>query len=207
MTHLGKDVAPNGSTHGWIQNNSIQSAILMTVPVGGGVFSSVSFWAATKTPNSDYIWGVIWDASTGNVLAQGAGVLTSGGQAANPGGSGVFYTDTFASPVFIAGGTTIYIGFQTNSSVTITWAYNGGDHSPDAQWRTGVTGSPASFSGHSTESPAGAIAAYATYTPGSVFGDDGATFQGGVLVYGDDGATWQQVEVWLDDGSTWTRIA
>jgi hypothetical protein len=205
MATLGKTATPNGITHGWIQSNSIQSAMLFTMPAGGGLITAVSFWAATKTPNSDFIWGVVWDSS-GNVLANGSGVLTSGGQAANPGGSGVFYTDTFATPLWVAGGTQLYIGFQTNSSVVMTWAYNGGDHSPDAQWRTGVTGSPTTFSGHSAESPAGAIAAYATYTPGSVFGDDGGAFQGGVLVFADDGAGWQQCEIWIDDGVNWQRI-
>lgn len=70
-----------------------------------------------------------------------------------------------------------------------------------------MTGSPASFAGHTTESPAGAVAAYATYTPGSIYYDDGATVTGGVEFWWDDGSTVQQAEVWWDDGATLTRIA
>lgn len=206
MATLGKSTTPNSGTHGWINSNSKQVAMLFTVPAGGGIFTSVSFWAATAT--SGNIWGVIWDSS-GNVLANGPGVATTGGASHNPGpgGDGQFHTDTFASPLYIAGGTQIYIGWQNNDSVSTFWAYNGGDHSPDAEQRGGVTGSPASFSGHSTESPAGAVAAYATYTPGSIFADDGAAFQGGVIVYADDGAAWQQCSVWVDDGSSWQQVA
>src|SRR6185369_16167442 len=148
MATLGKTTAPNGATHGLIQDNSKQVAMLFTMPSPGGLITSVSFWAATKTPNSDYIWGVVWDSS-GNVLGYGNGVLTSGGQASNPGGSGQFYTDTFNTPLWIPAGTQIYLGWQTNSAVTFTWAYNGGDHSPNAEIRGGVTGSPTSFAGHS----------------------------------------------------------
>lgn len=169
MATLGKSTTPNSGTHGWINSNSKQVAMLFTVPAGGGTFTSVSFWAATAT--SGNIWGVIWDSS-GNVLANGVGVATTGGASHNPGpgGDGQFHTDTFTTPKFIPGGTQIYIGWQNNDSVSTFWAYNGGDHSPDAEQRSITPGSPTSFSGHSTESPAGAVAAYATYTPGGVFG-------------------------------------
>lgn len=164
MATLGKSTAPTGATHGWINGSQKQVAMLFTVPAGGGIFTSVSFWAATAT--SGFIWGVIWDSS-GNVLRAGSGVNTTGGASHNPGpgGDGQFHTDTLTSPLFVAGGTDIYIGWQNNDTTSTFWAYNGNDHSPDARQRGGVTGSPASFAGHTAESPAGAVAAYATYTP------------------------------------------
>jgi len=164
MATLGKTATPTSATHGWILGNSKQVGMLFTVPSPGAIFSSVSFWAATTT--SGYIWGVIWDSS-GNVLGHGAGVNTSGGaqHGTGPGGDGQWHTDNFATPVFVAAGATVYIGWQNNDSTSTYWAYNGGDHSPNAESRGGVTGSPVSFAGHSTESPNGAVAAYATYTP------------------------------------------
>jgi hypothetical protein len=162
MPTLGKTATPNSGTHGYILGSQKQVGMLFTVPAGGGLFQSVSFWAATTT--SGYIWGVIWD-SGGTVLVNGVGVNTSGGaqNGTGPGGDGQFHTDTFTTPKYIAGGTSIYIGWQNNDATNTYWAYNGGDHSPNAEWRGGVTGSPASFSGHSAESPSGAVAAYATY--------------------------------------------
>jgi hypothetical protein len=165
----------------------------------------VSFWAAGDGGNSVSIHGMIWD-STGAVLASGPGVTTTGGNQSNPGGDGAFHTDTLSSPIFIAGGTQIYIGWQPNNSLGVDWAYNGGDHSPDAQQHA-ASGAPASFAGHATESPTGAVAAYATYTPGSVYADNGAAFVGGVLVYVDDGAAWQLCGVYVDDGAAWQQIA
>lgn|SRR5678815_305248 len=165
MATLGKSTTPTSGTHGWINDSQKQVAMLFTVPSGGALFTSVSFWAATAT--SGYIWGVIWDSS-GAVLRYGSGVNTSGGASHNPGpgGDGQFHTDTLSSPLFVAGGQQIYIGWQNNDTTSTFWAYNGNDHSPNAEWRGGVTASPTSFAGHSQESPAGAVAAYATYTPG-----------------------------------------
>lgn len=141
------------------------------VPTGGGIFTNVVFWAAGHGTNSVPIYGVIWDVTTGAVIAYGAAVTTTGGNSSSPGGDGSWHTSDFSSggsgDTFIAGGTHIFIGWQSGNGLSVNWAYNGGDHSPDAE-NNSASGSPSSFSGHTTESPSGAVAAYATYTPVSV---------------------------------------
>lgn len=208
MSTLGKTATPNTGTHGFFAFASHpQVAMLFTVPAGGGIFTDVNFWAAGSSTLK--IHGVIWDSS-GNVLAFGPGVNTSGGAASFVGAT-QWYQDTFASPVFIAGGTQIYIGWQRDAGAgTVYWAYNGSDHSPSAQWNGNSGSTGQSFSGHSIMDDGagneGAVAAYADYTPGSIYADDGSAFQGGVIVYADNGAAWQQCEVYVDDGAAWQRI-
>lgn len=164
MATLGKTTTPTTGTHGFITNTAKAVAMLFTMPTTGFI-TSVTFWAATTTPNTDNIWGVIWDSS-GNVLGHGSGVSTSGGTSSGVGAT-QWYTDTLTTPLLVAAGTQIFIGWQPNSSTnSVSWAYNGSDHSPDARWN-GASGTPsgASFSGNTAQSPAGAVAAYATYTP------------------------------------------
>ena len=165
MSTLGKTTTPTTPTFGFFALSGRQVAILQTVPSPGAIFSSVSFWAATIGA-SDYIWGVIWDSS-GNVLANGSGVLTSGGSASGTGAS-AWVTDTLTSPLFVPAGTQIFIGWQPNSASHSTgWAFNGNDHSPDAEFHS-ASGSPSSFAGHTQMNSGGfhgAVATYATYTP------------------------------------------
>lgn len=166
MATLGKTATPNSSTHGWISSGGKQVGMQFTVPSGGGIFTQVHWWAAGDGSNTVPIFGVIWRNSDGAVLFAAGAVNTTGGHQSSPGGSGQWYSAS-ASGVFIAGGTVVFIGWQPNNGLTVDWAYNGGDHSPDAQQHS-ASGSPSSFSGHTTESPNGAVAAYATYTPVSV---------------------------------------
>ena len=167
MATLGKTATPNTGTHGFNTGTAKAIAMLFTMPVTGYI-TSVTFWAATITPNTDNIWGVIWDSS-GNVLAHGSGVPTSGGSASGVGAT-QFYTDTLMTPLLVTAGTQIYIGWQPNSSShSVAWAYNGTDHSPNAE-QNSASGTPtgASFAGHTTSTPNGAVAAYATYTPAQI---------------------------------------
>lgn len=170
MSTLGNATTPTTPTYGWINSGThMQVADSYTVPAGGGLFSSISFWAAGSGTLT--IHGVIWDSS-GTVLAFGPGVSTSGGAGSGVGAT-AWNTDTLSTPVFIAGGTTIYIGWQCNSAASTYWAYNGNITSPSTQWNTPSGSSGQSFSGHATQSPAGIVAAYATYTPGGIYVNTG----------------------------------
>lgn len=168
MATLGKTTSPSWPTFGWIDTTAFTVAELYTMPAPGGIFRSVTFWAASHGAGSQKIFGVIMDSS-GNLLARGPGVFTSGGVAVDGNvGSSQWYTDTLQSPLFVAAGTQIYIGWCPNSSsVAVDWAYNGNDHSPNARWKNTGGGTPtgAFFSGHSQMSPAGAVAVYGTYDP------------------------------------------
>jgi hypothetical protein len=164
MGTLGKTTTPTWPTFGWIQQSQKAVAIAETVPSPGAVFTSVTFWASCDGGTADYIWGCIWDSS-GNILRYGSGVLTTGGiTGSGHVGATQWYTDTLSSPLFVASGTSILIGWQPNSSThTTDWAYNGGDHSPNAVWST-ASGTPGNHT-FTTQSPNGAVAVYATYTP------------------------------------------
>ena len=166
MATLGKTATPNSSTHGWIADNGKSVGMRFTMPAGGGIVTSVSIWAAGNGSNVVGLRGAIWDATSNALLASGNSVSTSGGSSSSPGGDGAWHTSPFigGAQVFIAGGTDIFIGWVPTNSLLTDWAYNGGDHSPDAVWKT-MSGTPAGISGYSTESPAGAVACFMTYTP------------------------------------------
>jgi hypothetical protein len=165
MANIGKTTTPSTGSFGYVENYG--SVGMQFTPTQSGLYSSVSFCAAAYS-GSLKIHGVIWDAS-GNVLAFGPGVTTSGGTVGGDGDQ-TWYTDTFSSPVFIAANTTIFIGWQTDTHTQYVWAYNGNDHSPNAGWLTSAYGSTGqSFAGNTTMSPNGAVAAYATYTPASMY--------------------------------------
>jgi hypothetical protein len=204
MSTLGKTTAPTGATHGWIQatNTQNQVGMLFTMPAGGGTFTSVSFWAAGDSGTHDTIYGCIWDSS-GSLLARGSGVDTSNGQASAPGGPNSFYTDTLQSALFVSGGTQIFIGWHAVNGSTRDWAYNASDHSPDARARTSSSSTPNTFAGNAAQSPAGAVAAYGTYQPGTARAYDSAAFQAATAVWAWDGSTWRGCAVWAYDGSAW----
>lgn len=162
MATLGKTTTPSTPTFGWVQN--FGSVAMSFTTSQAGWYTSVSFWAAGSSLK---IHGVIWDAS-GNVLAFGPGVVTSGGTASGTGAT-QWWTDTFSGPVFIPGGVTVFVGWQTDTHTQYEWGYNGNDHSPNAVTLSSAYGSTGqSLAGYSTESPNGAVAAYATYTPAGI---------------------------------------
>lgn len=164
MATLGKTTTPSAGPFGFVQN--FGSVGMQFTPGGGGLYTAVSFCAAAYTGTLK-IHGVIWDAS-GNVLAFGPGVTTSGGTTSGAGDT-TWFTDTFTTPVFIPAGT-IFIGWQTDTHTQYVWAYNGNDHSPNAGWLNSAFGATGqSFAGNTAMSPAGAVAAYATYTPASAY--------------------------------------
>ena len=163
MATIGKTTTPSTPTFGYIASGTESQVFMPFTTTEGGLYTSVTFWAAGGS--ALVLHGVIWVSPSDNAIAFGPGVSTSGGSASGV-GAVRWVTDTFASPVFIAANTTIFIGWQRDaSSGTIYWAYNGNDHSPNAQWFTGFGSTGQNITGATQQSPAGAVAAYATYTP------------------------------------------
>lgn len=202
MATLGKTATPNSSTHGWIESGGKQVAMLFTMPETG-LIQSVSFWAAGVGTGHVTIHGAVW-TSSGGTLAFGAGVDTSGGQGANPGGSGQWYTSTVGGQIVVTKNTQIFIGWQPETTGTVSWAYNGNDHSPDAQQHAASGSAQQSFAGWAAESPAGAVAAYMTYQPVAIHIYDGTAWQSGLGTYEYDGSVWQPSSgILIYDGSAW----
>lgn len=162
MAVLGKNTTPSTPTFGFVSTGSHMQVAMNFTTTQPGLYTSVSFWAAGSSTLT--IHGVIW-SSGGSVLAFGPGQSTSGGHASGTGAS-TWYTDTFSTPLYIASGTNIWIGWQANSAATVDFAFNGNDHSPDSKWNTASGSTGQAFSAGSTSATyTGAVAAYATYTP------------------------------------------
>lgn len=167
MATLGNNTTPTTPTYGWNSSGTrMQVADSYTVPTGGALISSISFWAAGA--GTLKIHGVVWNASTGAVLAFGPGVNTSGGSGGGVGAT-QWYTDTLSTPVFVGSGAVIFIGWQCDSTATYYWAYNGNIGTPATEWNTNSGATGQSFAGYGAQSPAGLIAAYVTYTPGGAY--------------------------------------
>lgn len=107
MATLGNSTTP---TYGYdsYQSSANQAAQLYTMPSPGGTITSVSFYGAADGSNHNTAYGCIWDSS-GNLLAQGSGVNTTGGSPSA--GGQAWQTDTLTTPLYVAAGTQIYIGW------------------------------------------------------------------------------------------------
>lgn len=156
MATLGNTTTP---TYGWDSylSTANQAAEAYTVPAGGGIFSSVSFYASGDGGTANVAYGCIWDSS-GNLLAHGSGVSTSGGSGAA--GAQAWHTDTLTAPLTVAGGTTIYIGWQRSTASTFDWSF-ANDGAAVSYHTAGNT--PSNF-GTGVSVQNGSIGAYGTYT-------------------------------------------
>jgi hypothetical protein len=54
--------------------------------------------------------------------------------------------------------------------------------------------------------PSGSGTSVGTFTPSTLYCDDGSAFQA-CTVYADDGSAWQPAQVYVDDGSNWIQVA
>lgn len=158
MSILGNSTTP---TFGYDQfmATANQAAQLYTMPAGGGLITDVTFYGSGNGASSNTAYGCIWDSS-GNLLAQGSGVVTTGG--ATGGGNQAWHTDTLTTPLFVAGGISIYIGWQRSTATTFDWSW-ANDGAAVAYRTAGNT--PSNF-GTTVTVQNGSIGAYATYTPG-----------------------------------------
>jgi hypothetical protein len=200
MATIGKTTTPNSITHGWIDASNSQNQVGMLFTMSEpGLIQSVSFFAAGFGSNHSTIYGCIWD-SAGNLLASGSGVDTTGG--ADAGGSQNWYTDNLTSPLLLNSGDQIYVGWHHPQGQRTVWSYNGGDHSPDARARTSASSTPNTFAGHAAMSPAGAVAAYATYVPVGAYVYNGSSWVA-CPVYIYNGSSWVQCPVYIYNGSSW----
>ena len=199
MPTLGKTTTPNTSQFGYIQNYG--SVGMKFTTTESGLYQSVSFCAAAYSGTLK-IHGVIWDQATGAVLAFGPGVTTSGGTVGGDGDQ-TWFTDTFATPLFLPAGSVIHIGWQTDTHTQYVWAYNGNDQSPAASWLTSAYGSTGqSFSGHVAMSPSGAVAAYATYAKAGVWIEPSGTVEAPVAIWCNPGSgPVRVVGIWVNNGA------
>lgn len=201
---------PSGSQsiggQGWV-HVSVPSVYIAPQTLDLGFWSSGNVvWTYEGSGNLNYQRGV----------SGGPSSLTFGG---NEGGGAlgayVTYTPiaaptvTSATPnVGVAGTSVVVAGssFTSATGVTINGVAAAFTINSDLQITCTVPAGAAPGTGTLVvTNPSGS--ASVPFTVGTVLGDDGANWQGGVLVSADDGSTWQSgVTVWADNGTNWVQI-
>lgn len=180
MATLGNSTTP---TFGFDQFTSTanQAAQWYTVP-SAIVISSVSFYGSGNGASSNTAYGCIW-SNTGVLLAQGSGVSTSGGSGS--GGGQAWHTDTLTSPLYVAAGTQIYIGWQRSTATTFDWSF-ANDNATNVGYHT-AGNTPSNFgAGASVQN--GSIGAYATYSPAGVWIEPAGVVKAPVAVWCNPGS-------------------
>jgi len=166
-----------------------------TMPAGGGLITQLNGFFDLDTGGPSTCFLCVWDSS-GNLLASAsvasvpAGSQSSGGQA--------WHSANLATPLFVAGGTLINIGWwvpQANGMVATT-------ESTGTTFSGTQAGSPGTASGPAVSS-VGALGSYATYTPGNVWVWNGSAWVAGSLPSVWNGSAQVQgiPQVW--NGSSW----
>jgi hypothetical protein len=157
MATVGNTSTPG---HNWIEQGvntpPNQMATAFTMPSGGGLITNLHAYFALVAGGSATAWCCLWDAS-GNLLGSVAvsvpnGTASVGGQQWN--------TGALSTPIYVAGGATIYLGFAVRES---NGFYTTDESSGSSIWNT-QSSPPASLSGN-TSSAHNALGAYADYTP------------------------------------------
>lgn len=198
MSTVGNTATP---AQGYYYDSGVASCrgSRFTMPSPGGFISTLhAYFDAYNSSATGYVclWNssgtLLASASVGTVPTAGASI---GGQA--------WHQATLSSPVYVASGATIYIGFSLPQSAGAVWTWeNAGGNVYYAN-----SGSPGSLSTSATYSTTGPLGAYGDYTAGSIYASDGTTEQAGVLIYASNGSAWQQCAVYCSDGSAWQQVA
>ena len=209
MATLGNSTTP---TYGYnsYQSTANQVAEAYTMPSPGGIISSVSFYGSGDGATANTAYGCVW-SSGGTLLAHGSGVSTSGGSASA--GGQAWHTDTLTTPLFVAGGTTIYIGWERSTGSYFDWSFA----SSGASVCYTAASTPASFGSTASGPGLGTIGAYATYTPAGIqvnTGTPASPVWTTGLAYINTGTAaspvWTQASVYVNTGTpaspVWTQV-
>src|SRR5258706_196084 len=109
-----------------------------TMPAGGGLITDITAYFDVETAGPATCFVCVWDGSTGALLASKS--IASVPNGSNSAGGQASHTGTLATPIFVAGGATIAIGFwcpQANGFVCTT-----STAAPNAQAGTQAGGGP-----------------------------------------------------------------
>lgn len=158
-----------------------QVAQAFTTPSGGGIIiTGIHAYFALVSGGSATAYCCVWDNS-GNLIAHVSvsvpnGTATVGGQQWN--------TATLGTPVYVAGSTSIYIGFSVAEA---NGFFTTDESSGSSVWNT-QSSVPGSLSGNTTSTMNG-IGAYVDYTPA------------GGYVW--NGSSWVACDIQIWNGSAW----
>ncbi len=184
MSTVGNTATPNGISYGEVATAGSQVAGLFTMPSPGGIITSVSAYAGSDGGTSGYV--MVWGQG-GSKLGHGAVTLTNGGAG--------WVTANMVTSFFVAGGTNIYIGWQSANGYYFAW---------DGTAGTTYTGYNAAVPGNLANGGTGSylISAYATYTPAGANVWTGSAWTAcPVSVW--TGSQWANASVAVWNGTTW----
>lgn len=196
MPHVGNS---NNPGQGYYFDTGVASCrgSKFTMPAGGGFLTDIHAYFSAQN-NSATGFTCVWD-SGGNLLASvNVGTIGVGSDSI---GAQAWRSGNLSSPVFVAGGATIYIGFSLPQSAGAVWTWE--NASGNVYYKN--SGNPGSLSTSSTYSTTGPLGAYSNYTPGQWFAYDGASWDN---IQGEsyDGSNWQFGTLYAYDGTTWQQV-
>ncbi|GEM_PF-5282277 len=172
-----------------------QVATAFTMPASGGLITNLHAYFATEANGTATCWLCLWDGS-GNLLGS---VAVSVPQGTNSVGGQAWHTGALATPVYVSGGSTIYIGFSVpehNGFVTTT------ESTGSSVWNTDAS-PPGSLSGFSSTG-FHALGAYADYQPVSArVRRSGAWVQTGLIYVRRSGVWTQATRVRVRRSGAW----
>lgn len=126
------------------------------MPAGGGLITDVhAYWDAESAPGTGYV--CIWNASSGALMASAS--VGTVGVSGNGWGAQHWHSATLGTPLWVAGGVGIAIGFWMPQTSGLTASVETGGSSFSGT----QAGSPGTASGPATG--VGALGAYADYLP------------------------------------------
>ena len=132
---------------------------LQSMPATGTIYSVSAYFGGDGA--SVTAQRLIWDSS-GNILAQTASFSAPSGSHSSGGQS--LQTQNLSTPLYLASGTQVYIGFWRAPSGGAVWSFN----TASGTWNddTNTSGSPGSFTGLTSNT--GQLQALATYVPEAI---------------------------------------
>lgn len=199
MAQVGNSTTP---THNWFEQGvntpPNQVATSYTMPAGGGTVTQLFAYYGLVAGGGATAFNCMWNSS-GTLLSFWSGAValgsaSAGGQAWNGGNTN--------APVFVAGGTTIWLGFAVQQA---NGFFTSDESSGSSSWDTVAPGSaPGSFTSTSSTGH-NAIGSYAVYTPGEMWIWNGSAWVGNTVQVWNGSAWASPTGIFVWNGSAWVN--
>jgi hypothetical protein len=196
MSTLGYTGSPGSSNTDFSTYAGAQYGQELTMPTGGGLITDLHVYAQTESGSSHAGYLVLW-SSGGSVLASHSCTIP---------GSIAYINETLATPYFMAGGTTFFVGVQTTDTGTsgLYMQYNSTSGTIDWGHNSGAPSSLANI----LQDTSRQLGAYVTYNPGGAWIWNGSAWVIGECVINQGtpaSPNWQPGALGMQvyNGSTW----
>jgi hypothetical protein len=193
MAQFGDSTTPTAG-YDYPGTTGYAAASQFTMPAEGGLITELHgyFDAVSGSPQG---WVCMWSSGGTLLASQSVGNLNDGTVVA---GGQQWYGAILSTPYYLAGGTTVWLGFVSAGSLVFSSETGGSSN------YKGMT-SPGSFSG-SSSTGIGTVGAYAVYTPGNAYTWNGSSWvAGGLPEICTVGTTFTGGVPYVWDGSSWVQ--